>query len=144
MSNKILVALDGSEGGKRALDAAVTQAKSTDASLVLVYVIDWSPYTFATPQENERRHQRREEEIQSAQKSVLQPAVDDLANSGLEVESIVRHGKIAHSLVSLAKEKKVSQIYLGRLGESKIRSMLFGSVTAALVQLSPVQVTVVP
>lgn len=144
MSNKILVALDGSDGGGRALDAAVAQAKSTDSGLVLVYVIDWSPYSFNTPQENEQRHQRREEEIERAQEAVLQPAVDALADSGLDVESVVRHGNIADSLVNLAKKENVSQIYLGRLGESKLRSMIFGSVTAALVQLSPVPVTVVP
>lgn len=144
MSNKLLVALDGSDGGKRALDVAAAQAKLTDASLVLVYVIDWSPYSFNTPEENERRHQRREEEIGRAQASILQPAVDALADSGLTVESIVRHGNIADSLVHLANKEKVSQIYLGKLGESKLRSMIFGSVTAALVQLSPVPVTVVP
>lgn len=144
MSNKILVALDGSEGGNRAVAAAVEQAKATHAGLILVYVIDWSPYSFHTPQELEARHQRRESEIERAQASVLQPAIEALADSGVSVESIVRHGNIAQTLVSLAKKNEVSQIYLGRLGESKIRSMIFGSVTAALVQSSPVPVTVVP
>lgn len=144
MSNKLLVAVDGSEGGKRAVAAAVEQAKETDAGLILVYVIDWSPYSFNTPQELEERHQRRESEIKRAQESILQPAVDGLADSGLEIESIVRHGKIAQTLVNLAKKNDVSQIYMGRLGESKLHSMIFGSVTAALVQSSPVPVTVVP
>jgi len=144
MSNKLLVAVDGSEGGKRAVAAAVEQAKETDAGLILVYVIDWSPYSFNTPQELEERHQRRESEIKRAQESILQPAVDGLADSGLEIESIVRHGKIAQTLVTLAKKYDVSQIYMGRLGESKLHSMIFGSVTAALVQSSPVPVTVVP
>lgn len=144
MSNKLLVALDGSEGGKRAVAAAVKQAKETDAEILLVYVIDWSPYSFHTPQELEERHQRRESEIQRAQESILQPAVDALADSGLTVESIVRHGNIAQTLVKLASKNNVSQIFMGRLGESKIRSMIFGSVTGALVQSSPVPVTVVP
>lgn len=144
MSNNILVALDGSSGGKRALEVATEQAKSTNSGLILAYVIDWSPYSFHTPQELEERHQRRESEIQRAQESVLQPAVDALADSGIPVESVVRHGNIAETLVNLAKKDDVSQIFLGRLGESKLRSMIFGSVTAALVQSSPVPVTVVP
>jgi nucleotide-binding universal stress UspA family protein len=144
MSNRILVAVDGSEGGKRAVAAAVEQAKETDAGLILVYVIDWSPYSFHTPQELEERHQRRESEIQRAQESILQPAVDALSDSGLSIESVVRHGKVAQTLVHLAKKNDVSKIYMGRLGESKLHSMLFGSVTAALVQSSPVPVTVVP
>jgi nucleotide-binding universal stress UspA family protein len=57
---------------------------------------------------------------------------------------VVRHGKIAATLIELAKEYDVSQIYIGRQGESKVSSMLFGSVTAALIQTAEVPVTIVP
>ncbi len=144
MSNKILVALDGSEGGKRAVAMAVEQAKISEASLILAYVIEWSPYSFHTPEELEERHKRRESEIERAQASVLQPAVDALADTGIAVESIVRHGNIAETIVKIAKKEKAAQIVMGRLGESKVRAMIFGSVTAALIQSSPVPVTVVP
>ncbi|WP_423908075.1 universal stress protein [Candidatus Spongiihabitans sp.] len=144
MSDKILVALDGSEGGKRALKAAVNHAKLTQSDLVLTYVIDWSPYSFHTPEELAERHQRRESEIQRANDTVLRAETSALADSGLSVESVVRHGKIAETLVELAAEHDVSQIYIGKLGESRMHSMIFGSVTAALVQTSSVPVTVVP
>jgi nucleotide-binding universal stress UspA family protein len=144
MSNKILVALDGSDGGKRALAAAVEHAKLTNSALVLTYVIDWSPYSFHTPQELEERHQRRESEIQRANDMVLSPEVTALESSGISVESVVRHGKIAETLLELTQEFDISQIYIGRLGESRVHSMIFGSVTAALVQSSSVPVTVVP
>jgi nucleotide-binding universal stress UspA family protein len=144
MSNKILVALDGSDGGKRAAKIAAEHAKATNSDLILIYVIDWSPYSFNTPQENEERHQRRESEIQRANDSVLQPEAMALREEGLNVETIVRHGNIAETIVRIADKNNVSQIYLGRLGESKIHSMIFGSVTAALVQTSSVPVTVVP
>ena len=144
MPNQILIALDGSDGGRRALNAAVEQAKLTNAGLVLTYVIEWSPYSFHTPEELEERHQRRESEIQRANESVLKPELDSLKDSGLAVQAVVRHGKIAETLVDLTKEYKVSQIYIGRRGESRVHSMIFGSVTAALVQSSPVPVTVVP
>jgi len=144
MSNKILVALDGSDGGKRAAHIAAEYAKSTNSDLILIYVIDWSPYSFNTPEENEKRHKRRESEIQRANDVVLQPEATALRDSGLKVETVVRHGNIAETIVRIAKKNDVSQIYLGKLGESKIRSMIFGSVTAALIQMSSVPVTVVP
>ena len=144
MSNKILVALDGSDGGKRAVNIAAEHAKATNSDLILIYVIDWSPYSFNTPEENEERHQRRESEIQRANASVLQPEADALKDSGIKVDTIVRHGNISETIVRIAKKNDVSQIYLGKLGESKIRSMIFGSVTAALIQMSSVPVTVVP
>lgn len=144
MSQKILVALDGSDGGKRALAAAVAHAKLTNSDLVLTYVIDWSPYSFHTPEELEERHQRRESEIQRANNSVLQPEIDALKSSGLKVESVVRHGKIAETLHELIDEYGISQVFIGRLGESRMHTMIFGSVTAALIQTAAVPVTVVP
>jgi len=111
---------------------------------VLTYVIEWSPYSFHTPDELAERHQRRESEIQRAKESVLNPELAGLESAGLSVETVVRHGKIAETLVTLAGEYGVKQIYIGKLGESRMHSMIFGSVTAALVQTSSVPVTVVP
>jgi nucleotide-binding universal stress UspA family protein len=144
MTNKILVALDGSDGGKRALAVAVSHAKLTNADLVLSYVIDWTPYSFHTPEELAERHERRESEIERANETILAPEVAALEDSGINVETVVRHGKIAETLQELCDEYNATQIYIGRLGESRVRSMIFGSVTAALVQASPVPVTVVP
>lgn len=144
MSDKILVALDGSEGGKRALSVAVDHARLTKSNLLLTYVIDWSPYSFHTPEELSERHKRRESEIQRAKDSVLHPEAAALADSGIEVETVVRHGRIAETLIELSEEYNASQIYIGKLGESRMRSVIFGSVTAALVQTSAVPVTVVP
>ncbi len=144
MANKILVALDGSDGSKRALNAAAEHAKLTGSDLVLAYVIDWSPYSFHTPQELEERHQRRESEIQRANDSVLNPEIAALEAEGINVETIVHHGKIAETLLDLGDQHGISQIYIGRRGESRMHAMIFGSVSAALVQTSSVPVTVVP
>ena len=144
MPNKIIVALDGSDGCKRALSVAVEHAKLTNSDLVLAYVIDWSPYSFHTPEELEERHQRRESEIQRANDSVLTPEIAALEAQGLKVETVVHHGKIAETLLDLTDQHGVSQIYIGRRGESRMHAMIFGSVSAALVQTSLVPVTVVP
>jgi nucleotide-binding universal stress UspA family protein len=144
MSEKLLVAIDGSDGGRRALNAAVKHASHTNADLVLTYVIDWTPYSFHTPEELAERHQRRESEIERANESILASECAVAIDEGIKVETVVRHGKIADTLIELAKEYDVSQIYIGRLGESRVHSMIFGSVTAALIQTAEVPVTVVP
>jgi nucleotide-binding universal stress UspA family protein len=144
MANKILVALDGSDGSKRALSAAAQHARLTNSDLVLAYVIDWSPYSFHTPQELEERHKRRESEIQRANDSVLNPEIAALEAEGINVETVVHHGKIAETLLELGDQHGISQIYIGRRGESRMHTMIFGSVSAALVQTSSVPVTVVP
>jgi len=144
MANKILVALDGSDGSKRALSAAAQHARLTNSGLVLAYVIDWSPYSFHTPQELEERHKRRESEIERANDSVLNPEIAALEAEGISVETVVHHGKIAETLLELGDQHGISQIYIGRRGESRMHTMIFGSVSAALVQTSSVPVTVVP
>jgi nucleotide-binding universal stress UspA family protein len=144
VANKILVAVDGSETGKRAINFAGQAAKDTGNSVVLAYVIEWSPYSFHTPEELEERHQRRESEISRAEDSVLAPEAAELRSVGIEVETVVRHGHIGETLSDIAKEYDVSQIYIGRKGESKMHAMLFGSVTASLIQTAAVPVTVIP
>ena len=123
MANKLLVALDGSDGSKRALNAAVKHAKLTNSDLVLAYVIDWSPYSFHTPQELEERHQRRESEIQRANDSVLNPEIAALEAEGINVETVVHHGKIAETLLELGDQHGISQIYIGRRGESRVHAI---------------------
>lgn len=144
MSANILIAFDGSECSKRALDAAVAHARLVNAQLVVTYIIDWSPYSFHTPEELAERHQRRESEIQRANESILDPVTASLSDTDLSVHTVVRHGKIANTLNDLASEYGISQIFVGRQGESGIKSMIFGGVTVALVQSSTVPVTVVP
>ena len=75
---------------------------------------------------------------------MLAPAAAKISAKNISVETVVRHGNIGETLSDVAEEYKVSQVYIGRRGESKMKTMLFGSVTAALIQTSSVPVTVVP
>lgn len=144
MSECLVVGIDDSDCSLRALDFAVTRAKRSGARIILSFVIEWSPYSFNTPEENEVRHKRREEEIEKANSSVLEPALKRLAETGLSATAIVRHGNVADVLSVVAKENDADQIIVGRVGESGLKSMLFGSVTSKLVQTSTMPVTVVP
>ena len=143
MNNIFLLAVDGSPGSENAIAFAANRAKLGDTKVIVAYVIEWSPYTFNTPEENEMRHKRREEELERAG-SLLVPAVEKLKAGGIEVETEVRHGHIANVLIELAEKYDVAQIFVGRSGDSGLKAKLFGSVVANLVQSTPVPVTVVP
>ncbi|MEP1520235.1 universal stress protein [Ascidiaceihabitans sp.] len=144
MTNSVLVAVDGSDGGARALNYARERAKLGGAKLIVTYVIEWSPYSFNTPEENAERHKRREEEIERATSGVVEPAATLVAGDGIQFETVVRHGPPAETLIKLAEKYGVQQIVIGRRGQSGIKSLLFGSVASNLVQTSPVPVVVVP
>ena len=144
MSQIILVGTDCSECSDRALDYAAQWARNVNAHLIVVHVIEWSPYTFNTPQELAERHKRREEELERAHREVIDPVVSRLAGEGSDVEGIVRHGHAADTLNQVANEQGADNIVIGRKGASRLKAQLFGSVAGSLVQISDHPVTVVP
>lgn len=144
MKNVVLLGVDGSESSSRATEFAAQLALSSNSRLFVAYIIEWSPFTFNTPEENEVRHKRREEELSRAQSEVIAPIVESLKKRGIDADGIVRHGKPVVALAEIADMEKVSQIVVGRRGESSLGGLLFGSLTAGLLQVSSVPVTVVP
>lgn len=144
MKNVVLLAVDGSEGSARALNHVLSRAKASGSKVVVAFVIEWSPYSFNTPEENAARHQRRESEIERANSEVVVPALARLADSGIEAEGIVRHGNPAETLNDLAEATGAAQIVIGRRGQGSLKSLIFGSVVGNLVQTAPVPVVVVP
>lgn len=80
MSAKLVVGLDGEPSGGRALAYAQHMAKLIGScEIIVVFVVEWSPYSFQTAEENAARHKRREAEISIAMERVVQPALDELA-----------------------------------------------------------------
>jgi len=144
MSSKIVVGLDGSEAGDRALAYASDLAKLIgECELVLAYVIEWSPYTFQTAEENEQRGKRREEEISQAQDRIVTPAVEKATANGLNARGVVNHGDVADSLERIAKTEGANQIVVARASDTGFKNRIFGSSTANLVMHASVPVTVV-
>lgn len=144
MSAKLIVGLDGDSSGERALTYAKTLAKLIGAcELILVYVIEWSPYSFQTPEENEVRHKRREEEIETAMERVISPALESLKKDGYSARGLVRHGHVADLLDTVAKDENANQIIVARSSEGGFAKRIFGNSTANLVMHASVPVTVV-
>lgn len=144
MTAKLVIGLDGHGSGERALTYAQRMAKLIgDCELLIVYVVEWSPFSFQTPQENEERHKRREEEISTAMERVVTPAIEKLKANGLTAKGIVRHGDVAGTLISIAEEEGAEQIIVCRTSEGGITKRIFGSATSNLVMGASVPVTVV-
>ncbi|KQB98562.1 universal stress protein [Loktanella sp. 1ANDIMAR09] len=141
---KLVIGLDGRSSGEKALAFAKSLAKKADdCELIVVYVIEWSPFSFQTAAENAERHRRREEEISIARERVVDPAVADLKAAGLNARAIVRHGDVADTIDSIAHSEGASQIVVARSSDGGLTSRIFGSSTASLVMNARVPVTVV-
>lgn len=144
MTSTIVVGLDGHGSGERALAHAEYLAKLIgDCDLVVAYIVEWSPFSFQTPEENAERHKRREEEISTAKERVVDPSVKKLVESGLRAEGVVRHGDVATALNAISEEKGAIQIIVGRSSEGGFTKRIFGSASSNLVMSASVPVTVV-
>jgi len=144
MTTKIVIGLDGTETGERAIAFAKDLAERIGAcELLVAYVIEWSPYTFQTPEENALRHKRREEEIELATTRIVTPAVEALKTAGFSAQGVVRHGDVAETLNKVTVENGGTQIVVGRASADGIKKRLFGSATQNLVMHADVPVTVV-
>ncbi len=144
MTLKYVVGYDGSPASRRAAEFALEQARKCDAAVVVAHVLEWSPYSFLTPEEIEERHKRRNEELARAETAVIEPFKQDIAGRGVTVEAIIRYGHIADTICDIASEVGASQIFIGRDGSSAISARVFGSVAGSIVQTTPVPCTIVP
>lgn len=143
MSMRLLVGLDGHGSGERALAHAKKMAEMIGScELLIVYVIEWSPYSFQTAEENAERHKRREEEIALASERVVNPALASMKDAGINARGIVRHGNVADTLNAVASEESADQIIVARSSDGSIAERIFGSATANLVMSAKVPVTV--
>ena len=139
--NNVVVGVDGSEAGERAARFASRIVRG--GTLVVACIVPWSPFAVQTHEENEQRHATRQREIEDAHR-VVDPLVEKFAAEGITVQGVVRHGHPAESLSDLAREHGADHLVVGRVGQSKVRSLLFGSTPGNLIQIAMVPVTVVP
>jgi nucleotide-binding universal stress UspA family protein len=144
MSKKYMVACDGSPASGRALKLAIEQAKMSGASILLAHVLEWSPYSFLTPEELEERHRRRNEEIKRVETALIEPLIEIVSGEGLEVDSAIRYGHVYETLADIAEKEAVAQMFIGRTGHSSLTKIVFGSVASALAQIAPAPCTIVP
>lgn len=145
MPYDIVVGVDTSEASKRAVEIACRlQSTNLAASMLLVHVVPWSPFSFNTPQENEERHAKNEAETKAAEEQVLQPMRQIAEENGGTADVLVRHGDPVEVLEDIAKKESARLLIVGRTGDTGLRQRMFGGLPSHLVQTAPVPVVVVP
>jgi nucleotide-binding universal stress UspA family protein len=135
-----IVAYDGKD--RHPIDFALTRAKKEGAKIHIVHVLEWSPYSFLTPDELAQRHRVRQEELSRAETAVMTPMLADVRANGADATGEIRHGNAVDVLSAIAKETGAALIVAGR--SSRLSSRVFGSVASGLAQMAPMPVVIVP
>ena len=137
---KILIATDGSEYTKNAVDYGIDLAKNTGAELYAIYVVDTAAFA-SIPMDAawESMYSLLKQEGDEATKYVA----DKAEAEGLEVVANTVEGHPADEIIKYADKNGISLIIMGTLGKSGLDRFLLGSVAEKVVRNSKIPVLVV-
>ena len=137
----IMVAADGSDGSKRAIDVASALARAEGARLSIVTVVTSTPGPAG--RDFERIARVEPDPAEASGQSILTEAQQRVGADVKSKPMLVR-GDPAEAIISAAVQEKVDAIVVGRRGQGRLAALLLGSVSQKLVCLSPCMVVVVP
>lgn len=138
---KILIATDGSESARFAVDAGIELARLSGAKIQAVYVIDIFAY-YSVPRDPrwEEAMYAQFRELGREAVSYVKTAAEDI---GVEVEPLILEGHPAEEILNFAKKQDSDMIVIGSLGKTDIERFLIGSVSEKIVRNAKVPVLVV-
>ncbi|HMB45087.1 MAG TPA: universal stress protein [Candidatus Methanoperedens sp.] len=137
---KILIATDGSEYTKNAVDYGIDIAKSTGAKLFAIYVVDTAAFALIPMDAAwESMYELLKQEGDLAVKYVAERAEAE----GLKVEGNLIEGHPADEIIKYSEKNSISLIVMGTLGKSGLDRFLLGSVAEKVVRNSKIPILVV-
>ena len=142
MYKRILIATDGSDKSKIAAEEGLELAKSLGAQVIALNVINEVVIASAVRQLGADR-----KDVESKLEKAGGKAVDELkamgAKMGVNVDTIVRIGAPANTVIDTAGAEKADLIVMGSHGESGASKLLIGSVVQKVLYWATIPVLVV-
>ena len=139
MFKKILIANDGSDSAKHALQVAIDLSKKYNADLHSISVEEGIPHYAATIGEVEEFKQ----EANNYFRKVNEEAVEMAKKEGVKLHTKVLPGHEVETVVNYAKDGKFDLLVIGFMGHSKIFGRVWGSTSQNITKLAPCTVIVV-
>lgn len=137
MYDNILLPTDGSEGTEGAVAHAFDLAKTYDATVHTLYVIDLKEvnaieHTFDTTEYTA--------EFRSEGESVLEDLEARAEDAGIEINTVLEEGVPHEVILEYSDDEEMDLIVMGTHGRTGLDRYLVGSVTEKVVRLSDVPV----
>jgi nucleotide-binding universal stress UspA family protein len=143
MFHNILVAIDESPQAAAALDLAIELGKTLKSTITLVHALD--PGAIASTADDAGAVSVMEielDELQNAGKELIEATSQRVRDAGLHVESIVRDGVPAQTILDTATRANCDLIVMGTHGRHGIERFFLGSCSEAVLRESPIPVLV--
>lgn len=139
MYRKILVGFDGSDGAKAAMRHAIELARTFDAELWSLSVIETPHWATATVGEIDEQRRLLEQELERLQQLACQQA----AEYGIDLHAVTRMGHPAQLLVQEAQRGNFDLLVIGHSGRSGVWGVFLGTTADKVVRHAPCSVLVV-
>ena len=137
-TRRIVVATDGSAGGREAVQAGLELARAARAIATIVHVRH-APLPFV----GDPFYQRALSAEVRAARDVVDDATAQAAQADVEVESEILEGDPATEILRVARQRDAALIVVGSRGLGRIAGALVGSVSSAIVRRADRPVLVV-
>jgi nucleotide-binding universal stress UspA family protein len=147
MFSRILVAVDGSDTSKNALEQAIELAKNLSAKLRIVHVVDmsWLPIgpelAIDTDAISSARRSAGEKTVAAALKMIREAGFEAEA-AQIETETPTQH--VAEAIAQEASRWPAELLVLGTHGRRGFQRLILGSVAEKMARLFPGPVMLVP
>jgi nucleotide-binding universal stress UspA family protein len=139
MFNKILLAFDGSEGAKKALEAGINLAKQQQGELWAVTVQEKLPRYGGTIDEIQEEKKVADERYDKIVEQIRVKAKE----SGVDIKVLRPFGHPAQTIVEAAKEGKFDLILVGHSGLSGVWAAFLGTTAEKVSRHAPCSVLIV-
>ena len=136
---KIVVGHDGSEQSGKALKRAVEIASALKSSLIVLTVVPDLCMMEISDDDCKSMYKIMTEESEKR----LALLKKTLSKKGVKMESIVKFGKDAETIIKTSIEKKADLLIVGSHGRHGAKKFLLGSVSSKVVEHAPCDVLVV-
>jgi len=136
-----LIALDGSSSSKKALDYAISLAKTYHATLTIIHVVHGRAYV-AEPSDLIATV-RVVHDLEEQGKRILEEAKGVAQSVGIGVDTIMVHGVPAEEILKKSEVGKYDLIVLGSRGRTVVKALLLGSVSDRVSHYSKCPVLIV-
>jgi len=143
MYDRILLATEGTEASTDATTHAIELAAETGATLHVLFVVDETVYSAYSGDEYVDEAEGPERGLEDIGEEAIDAIRDRATSAGVEVESAMRHGVPAQSIVEYADDADVDLLVLGTKHRPAEHRALLGSVTDRVLRLTARPATVI-
>jgi len=142
-TRRILHATDFSKASARALNEAVKQAKQNRAELLIVHVIEPTPYVAGEEFGGEQIYIKLEDMNKRDAEASMAKLIQRLKKSKVKAQGLILKGSAHDQIVKAAKSKKADMIVIGTHGRTGLSKLFMGSVAGKVVSLATCPVVTV-